>query len=374
MSTQSGLPFRVEHVGSFVRPQRLMEGARRHRAGTISEAEFHALQDDAVREVVSFQEGLGLQSITDGEYRRRAWSTGFIDAVPGFGYREGTLGSFKTAEGGVIALAPSPYATQRLVRRKGIATDEFAFLKSAVSRGVPKITMPSPAVMHFFLGPRSVDAAVYPDIDVYFDDLIRIYQEEIADLVRLGCTYLQLDDTALPCLCDPSVQDEVRHRGEDPKALIKTYVRLINGAIRNRPAGLTVGIHLCRGNLKGAWMAEGGYGFIADELFNAIDVDAYFLEYDTPRAGDFEPLRAVPKNKTVVLGLVSTKTAKLEPKHEIGRRIDEAAKRVDLGQLCLSPQCGFSSVAGSGQMLTAEDTANKVKLMQAVAADVWGRA
>jgi 5-methyltetrahydropteroyltriglutamate--homocysteine methyltransferase len=185
---------------------------------------------------------------------------------------------------------------------------------------------------------------------------------------------LQLDDTALPCLCDPSVQDEVRSRGEDPKSLIKTYVRLINGAIRNRPESLTVGIHLCRGNLKGAWMAEGGYGFIAEELFNAIDVDAYFLEYDTPRAGDFEPLRAVPKNKTVVLGLVSTKTAKLEPKEEIERRIGEAAKRVDLGQLCLSPQCGFSSVAGSGQMLTAEDTANKVKLMQAVAADVWGRA
>jgi len=368
------LPFRVEHIGSFLRPTRLMEGARRHRAGTIGQEEFHALQDEAVREVVRFQEGLGLQSITDGEYRRRAWSTGFIDAVPGFGYREGTLGSFKTEAGSVVAQAPSPYAMERLQRRKGIATDEFAFLKSVVRRGVPKITVPSPAVMHFFLGPRSVDESIYPDIEVFFDDLIRIYQEEIADLVGLGCKYLQLDDTALPCLCDPSVQDEVRRRGEDPKALIKTYVRLINGAIRNRPADLTVGIHLCRGNFRGAWMAEGGYGFIADELFNAIDVDAYFLEYDTPRAGDFEPLRAVPKSKTVVLGLVSTKTAKLESKDELARRIGEAAKRVDLDQLCLSPQCGFSSVAGSGQVVTAEDTANKVKLMQAVAADVWGRA
>ena len=372
MATRTDLPFRVEHVGSFLRPQRLMEGARRRRAGTISQDEFHALQDEAVREVVRFQEDLGLQSITDGEYRRRAWSTGFIDAVPGFGYREGTLGSFKTEAGSVVAVAPSPYAKKRLERRKGVATDEFAFLRSAVRNGVPKITMPSPAVMHFFLGPRSVDETVYPDIDIYFDDLIRIYQEEIADLVKLGCRYLQLDDTALPCLCDPSVQDEVKHRGENPRSLLETYARLINGAIANRPANVTVGIHLCRGNLKGAWMAEGGYGFIADQLFNLIDVDAYFLEYDTPRAGDFGPLGAVPKHKVVVLGLISTKTPKLESKDEIERRIDEAAKHVDLGQLCLSPQCGFSSVAGSGQMLTAEDTANKVKLMQSVAADVWG--
>jgi 5-methyltetrahydropteroyltriglutamate--homocysteine methyltransferase len=373
MTTQPHRPFRVEHIGSFLRPQSLTEGVRQYRAGAIGEDELHRLQDAAVREVVAFQENLGLQSITDGEYRRRAWSTGFIDAVAGFDYREGTLGSFKSAAGSVVALAPSPYAKTRLDRRKGIATEEFAFLQSVVRNGLPKITMPSPAVMHFFLGPRAVDETAYPDIEVYFDDLIRIYREEIADLVKLGCSYLQLDDTALPCLCDPSVQEEVRQRGEDPRALIKTYVRLINGAIRNRPAGMLVGIHLCRGNLKGAWMAEGGYDFIADELFNEIEVDAYFLEYDTPRAGDFGPLRAVPRHKTVVLGLVSTKTPKLEPADEIKRRIDEAARHIDLDQLCLSPQCGFSSVAGSGQVVTAEDTANKIRLMQSVAAEVWGR-
>jgi 5-methyltetrahydropteroyltriglutamate--homocysteine methyltransferase len=373
MATEEQLPFRVEHVGSFLRPQSLTDGVRRYRAGALGEDELHRLQDAAVREVVAFQEELGLQSITDGEYRRRAWSTGFIDAVAGFDYREGTLGSFRTEAGSVVALASSPYAKTRLERRKGIATDEFAFLRSVVRSGLPKITMPSPAVMHFFLGPRAVDETAYPDIEVYFDDLVRIYREEIADLVKLGCRYLQLDDTALPCLCDPSVQDEVRQRGEDPRALLRTYVRLINGAIRSRPGGLTVGIHLCRGNFKGAWMAEGGYGFIADDLFNAIDADAYFLEYDTPRAGDFSPLRAVPKGKTVVLGLISTKTPKLEPADEIKRRIDEAARHVGLDQLCLSPQCGFSSVAGSGQVLTAADTANKVRLMQAVAGDVWGR-
>jgi methionine synthase II (cobalamin-independent) len=373
VTVQLRRPFRVEHVGSFLRPARLTEGFRQHRAGTIGEGALHALQDDAVREVVAFQETLGLQSITDGEYRRRAWSTGFIDAVPAFGYREGTLGTFRSAAGSVVVTAPSPYAKARLERHKGIATDEFAFLKSAVRQGVAKITMPSPAVMHFFLGPRSVDATVYPDIEVYFDDLVRIYQQEIAELATLGCRYLQLDDTALPCLCDASVQDEVRHRGEDPRGLVAIYVRLINGAIRQRPADMLVGLHLCRGNFKGAWMAEGGYGFIAEELFNAIDVDAYFLEYDTPRAGDFGPLRAVPKTKTVVLGLVSTKTPELEPVDEIKRRIADAARHVDLGQLCLSPQCGFSSVAGSGQTVTAEDTANKIRLMQSVAADVWGR-
>jgi methionine synthase II (cobalamin-independent) len=224
------------------------------------------------------------------------------------------------------------------------------------------------------LGPRAVDQAVYPDIDRYFEDLVRIYQQEIEDLARLGCRYLQLDDTALPCLCDPSVQNEVKQRGEDPGILIKTYTRLINDAIKHRPADMVIAIHLCRGNLKGAWMAEGGYDFIADDLFNAINVDAYFLEYDTPRAGDFRPLRSAPNNRTVVLGLISTKTPRLESRDAIKRRIEEAAKYVALDQLCLSPQCGFSSAAGSGQTVTMDDTANKVRLMQAVAGEVWGTA
>ena len=365
-------PFRVEHVGSFVRPQSIVDGARDLRAGRIGEARMRELQDEAIRGVVRFQEDLGLQSITDGEYRRRAWSTGFIDAVEGFGYREGTLGSFKTEDGKVITTAPSPYAKERLRRAKGIATDEFAFLKSVVRKGLPKITIPSPAVMHFFLGPRAVNASVYPDIEVYYDDLIAIYRAEIAELAALGCTYLQLDDTALPCLCDAEVQGEVRQRGEDPKKLVATYTRLINEAISQRPAGMTVGIHLCRGNLKGAWMAAGGYGDIAAALFNDIKVDAYFLEYDSPRAGDFTPLAHVPKDRMVVLGLVTTKSARLEAKDDIKRRIEEAARHVPLDQLCLSPQCGFSSAAGSGQVITPEETAAKVRLMQAVAAEVWG--
>jgi 5-methyltetrahydropteroyltriglutamate--homocysteine methyltransferase len=364
-------PFRVEHVGSFLRPERLLDAARKAKAGTIAHEEFRRIQDEAIVELVRFEEGLGLGSITDGEYRRRLWSAGFFDAVPGFGLRDGALGSFRD-ERGEVTTVPSPYAKQRLKRTRGIATDEFAYLKKVVKKGVPKITIPSPPVMHFFLGPRAVDETVYPDINVYFDDLTRIYREEIADLAKLGCTYLQLDDTALPCNCDDHVRDEVKKRGEDPDALTATYARLINDAIRDKPADMTVGMHLCRGNLKGAWMAEGGYEPIADKLFNAINVDAYFLEYDTARAGDFKPLRFVPKHKSIVLGLVSTKTPQLESKDELKRRIDEASKFVPLNQLCLSPQCGFSSSGGGGHVLTMDDTRRKIELMNAVARDVWG--
>ncbi len=329
-------------------------------------------RDSCIDEVVRFQENLGLGSVTDGEYRRRAWSTGFIDAVAGFGFRESRLAGFKSEKGDVMP-PPSPYAKARLVREKGIATAEFSYLRSVVRKGVPKVTIPSPTVMHFFLGPQAADAAVYPDIEMFYGDLVRIYQEEIAALANMGCTSLQLDDTALPCLCDPDNRAGVSRRGEDPVQLTARYARLINDAIGGRPAGMTVGIHLCRGNFKGAWMAEGGYEPIADVLFNHTNVDAYLLEYDTPRAGDFTPLRFVPRGKKVVLGLISTKTAELERKEDIKRRIDEAARQVPLEQLCLSPQCGFSSAAGSGQVVTMDDTRRKIELMQSIAAEVWGR-
>ena len=308
-------PYRVEHVGSFQRPERLLEAARKVKAGTATAEEFRKIQDEAIVDLVRFEEGLGLGTITDGEYRRRLWSAGFFDAVPGFGLREGALGTFRN-EQGQVATVPSPYAKERLKRTRGIATDEFAYLKSVVKKGVPKITIPSPTVMHFFLGPRAVDEAVYPDIEVYFDDLTRIYREEIAALAKLGCTYVQLDDTALPCNCDTTVRGEVKKRGEDPDKLTATYMRLINDAIRDRPKDMVTGIHLCRGNFKDAWMAEGGYEPVAEKLFNEIAIDTYFLEYDTARAGDFNPLRFVPKHKSIVLGLVSTKTRELETKDD----------------------------------------------------------
>src|SRR5919202_618603 len=316
-------PFRVEHVGSFPRPGAVTDAAHQARAGELSRERFREIQDEAIRGIVRFQEELGLRSITDGEYRRRVWSGGFIDAVPALGQREGALSTFRT-ESGEIMSAPAPYARERLRRTRGIATDEFAFLSSVVRVGTPKVTLPSPPVMHFFLGPRAVDPTVYPDLGLYFEDLARVYCEEIAALADLGCTYLQLDDTALACNCDQRLRSAVRERGEDPDQLSEQYARLINSALAGRPPDLTVTLHLCRGNARGAWMAEGGYGPISETLFNAIEVDAYFLEYDTPRAGDFGPLRLVPRDKAVVLGVLSTKTPVLESEDELLRRIEAA--------------------------------------------------
>ncbi len=363
-------PFRVDHVGSFLRPERLLTAAREAKAGTLDPAAYRTIQDESIRDIVAFQEGLGLQAVTDGEFRRRSWSAGFIDAIEGFGLREGTLG-FRD-ESGDLGVAPSPYAESQLRRTKPIVAEDHAFLKSVVSTAIPKITMPSPDVMHFFLGPRAVDEAVYPDIDIFYDDLAQIYREEIAVLGVDGCAYLQLDNTALPCNCDERGRAQVVERGEDPDALTARYAKLINAALDGRPEGMFVSMHLCRGNLKGAWMAEGGYEPIAEVLFGEAKIDAFFLEYDTPRAGDFEPLRFIPANTGVILGLVSTKTPELESEDDLKRRIDEAAKYIPLESLGISPQCGFSSGGGRGQPITQDDTRAKIELLQRVARDVWG--
>ena len=360
----------VEHIGSFLRPPRLLGAARAHKAGTLDDAGLHAVQDECVREIVAFQELLGLPTITDGEFRRRGWSAGFIDAIEGFGLRDGTLG-FRN-ESQVMGVAASPYAKGRLGRKHRIVADDYRFLKSVVKRGIPKVTIASPPVMHFFLGPKAFETSVYRDRDAFLDALAGIYRDEITDLASEGCAYLQLDDTALPCNCDAHVRGDVAARGESADELTERYARLINEAIAHKPAGMTVAIHLCRGNLKGAWMAEGGYEPIADVLFNRVNVNTYCLEYDTPRAGDFSPLRFVPKGKTVILGLVSTKTPQLESKDTLKRRIEEAAKYVPLDRLGLGPQCGFSSGGGGGQGITQDDTRRKLELVTEVAREVWG--
>src|SRR5262249_32104614 len=247
-------PFRAEHIGSFVRPESLLNTARARKAGTITDDALTQAADQAITDIVRFQESLGMASVTDGAVRRRSWSAGFIDAVDGFGLREGTI-EFRTQAAGKGAEL-SPYAKERLQRKRAIAADEFAFLKSVVRQGTPKTTIPAPDVMHYFMGPRAVDAAVYPDMEQFFEDLARIYREEIAELGRRGCSYLQIDDTALPCNCDEHIRQSVERRGEDPDALTARYVRLLNDAIASRPAGMTVGVHMCRGSLKGTWTAE----------------------------------------------------------------------------------------------------------------------
>jgi 5-methyltetrahydropteroyltriglutamate--homocysteine methyltransferase len=361
-------PFRVEHVGSFVRPASLLDAARAHKAGKLADAQFKDVQDRCIRDIVAFQESLGLPSVTDGEFRRRSWSAGFIDAVEGFGLRDGTLG-FRN-ETGVIGVAASPYAKARLRRRQRIVAGDFAFLKTITRKGLPKVTIAAPDVMHYFLGPKAFDA--YPEREAYFADLVKIYREEIRDLAAEGCTYLQLDDTALPCNCDARARADVAARGEDADELTERYTHLFNDCVKEKPADMAVAIHLCRGNLKGAWMAEGGYEPIADALFNRLNVGTYCLEYDTERAGDFAPLRFVPRGKRVILGLVSTKTPVLENKDDLKRRIEAAAKHVPLEQLGIGPQCGFSSGGGGGQALTQDDTRRKLELVMEVARDVWG--
>ena len=358
---------RVEHVGSFVRPEKLLHAVRELKVGRIDEAELRTIQDQSIRDVVAFQESIGLPTITDGEFRRRSWSAGFIDAVEGFGLRDGTL-TFRD-ETRVVGVAASPYAKAPLKRRQRIVADDYRFLKSAVKQGVPKATMAAPDVMHYFLGPKAFDA--YKDREAYFSDLAKIYRQEIRDLAAEGCAFLQLDDTALPCNCDAHAREDVRKRGEDPDELTERYARLFNECVRDRPKSMTIGVHLCRGNLKRAWMAEGGYEPIADTLFNRLDASVYCLEYDTERAGDFSPLRFVPKGKRVILGLVSTKTPVLENKDVLKRRIDAAAKHVPVDQLGIGPQCGFSSGGGGGQALTEDDTRRKLELVMEVARDVW---
>src|SRR3989449_722835 len=274
-------PFRVEHVGSFLRPERLLNAARGHKAGKVSDAEFRKIQDECIRDIVAFQESLGLPTVTDGEFRRRSWSAGFIDAVDGFGLRDGTL-TFRD-QTRIVGVAASPYAKAPLKRRQRIVADDFRFLKSAVKRGVPKVTIAAPDVMHYFLGPQAFDTSVYRDREAFLEALVNIYRQEIAELAKEGCTYLQLDDTALPCNCDPHAREDVAARGESPDELTERYARLFNDAIAGKPAGMTVATHLCRGNLKGAWMAQGGYEPVADALFNRLNAEIYCLDRKSTR-------------------------------------------------------------------------------------------
>jgi 5-methyltetrahydropteroyltriglutamate--homocysteine methyltransferase len=364
-------PFRADHVGSLLRPRRLFEARDAKARGTLDGDGLRAVEDDCIREIVQMQEDLGYRGITDGEFRRTWWHLDFvrqftnITVVP-----PSVKARFRSEEGDIELLAPGLRVDGRLARPKPIMADAFRFLKAA-TRGTAKVTIPSPSVVHFRGGRGAIDAKAYPDIADFYTDLARVYAEEVAELGRLGCTYLQLDEVNLAYLCDPDLREQVRGIGEDPATLPRTYAKLINGAIATRPADMTICMHLCRGNFKSGWVAEGGYDPVAEVLFNEIDVTGYFLEYDGPRAGGFAPLRFVPKGKLVVLGLVTTKSGALEGKDELKRRIDEAAKYVPLDQLALSPQCGFSSTV-EGNKVTLDDEIAKLRLVADVAREVWG--
>ena len=365
-------PFRADHVGSLLRPHELHELREKVRAGKAAAAELKAAEDKAIREVVKLQEDVGIQSVTDGEFRRDWWHIDFLHGFDGVELSQGDIygeAKFK----GTSEQPPTMTLAGKIRRSKPSMLSHFQFLKSIVSKGTPKFTMPSPAMLHARADRASLKK-VYPDVNELWADLTKAYREEIADLYKAGCRYLQIDDTTIAMWGDPKVQEQFRKLGDDPKKDAAMYADAVNAAIREVPDDMTVAIHTCRGNFKSTWLASGAYAdFVAERVFTGLEVDAFFLEYDTERAGGFEPLRFVPKGKKVVLGLVSSKIPALEDKEALKRRIEAAAKFIPLENLCLSPQCGFSSTH-HGNKLTVAQEAAKLKLCIDTAKEVWGSA
>ena len=369
-------PFRADHVGSLIRPDALIAAREAAEKGAMAAAELTRIQQSAIRDVVRLQQDAGLKVATDGEYNRFSWQRDFLLKIGNVKPMASRLTvRFHSAAGTRDHAPPSLQVVGKLsLPDGGIFVDDFKFLKSIVSAGVtPKLTIPSPTIVHFRGGREAIDARAYPRMEEFYDDLAAVYRAEIRALADAGCRYLQIDEVNLAYLCDPELRRQVANIGEDPDTLPKTYAKLLNDAIAGRPSDMTICMHLCRGNFAGAWIAEGGYEPISELLFNEIGVDGYFLEYDLPRAGGFAPLRFLPKGKTAVLGLVTTKSPKMESKDELKSRIEEASRHAPLDQLALSPQCGFSSGIG-GNAMTVGDEVAKLNLVVETARDVWGEA
>jgi 5-methyltetrahydropteroyltriglutamate--homocysteine methyltransferase len=366
-------PFRADHVGSLLRPANLLAARDDLAAGRIDAAALREVEDAAISDAVAMQADVGLLSATDGEFRRASWHMDFIYQLGGISKAPGNIAvRFVGPAGKIEFTPPALHVGERIRLDHTIFEDDFLYLQSAVREpAIPKLTIPSPNMVHYRGGPASIAHDVYPDMEPFWSDLSAAYAEQVRRLGELGCRYLQLDDTSLAYLNDPAQRAEIAERGEDAEHLHLRYIRQVNDAIAGRPAGMAVTTHMCRGNYRSSWAAEGGYDFVAEALLSELGVDGFFLEYDDERSGGFEPLRFVPKGKTVVLGLVTTKTGKLEDPETLKRRIDEAARFVPLDQLCLSPQCGFSSTF-EGNALTAEQQAAKLRLVVEVAGDVWG--
>ncbi|HET9760290.1 MAG TPA: 5-methyltetrahydropteroyltriglutamate--homocysteine S-methyltransferase [Nocardioidaceae bacterium] len=369
-------PFRADHVGSLLRPKPLLEARARHAAGEIDDDALREQEDLAVAEVVALQRDAGLQTATDGEMRRTSWHMDFIYQLEGVDRTDEKLQvHFHNAEGDLDFESAALRVHDRVRLGDTIFGDAFAFLRETVRQSAPgltpKLTIPSPSMVHYRGGRAAIDESVYPDLGPFWEDLSAAYAEEVRRVVDLGCTYLQLDDTSLAYLNDPKQREIVTAQGSDAEHQHEQYIRTINAAVADRPEGLHVTTHMCRGNYRSSWAAEGGYDFVAEALFSELAVDGFFLEYDDERSGGFEPLRFVPPGKQVVLGLVTTKSGRLEDKDDLKRRIDEASRFVPLDQLCLSPQCGFSSTV-EGNTLTLDEELAKLRLVVEVAEDVWG--
>jgi len=365
-------PFRADHVGSFLRPRRLIEARERHAAGSLDDAGLREVEDACIRELVARQEDVGLQGITDGEFRRTFFHVDFLVKLDGVSVTYGEFtAAFRKDDGTEVGFRPPTMHVDAPIRHAtAIQGADYDFLAGVVSR-TPKVCIPAPSMLHFRGGREAISREAYPDLEAFYDDLTAAYREEIDDLAARGCGYLQMDDTNLAYLCDPAIRERTRARGDDPDTLTRLYCRLVNDSIRDRPADMVICVHLCRGNFKSAWVAQGGYEPVAEILFNEMAIDGFFLEYDDERSGDFAPLRFMPKGKKVVLGLMSSKRPEVESKDELKQRIEEASAYVSLDQCALSHQCGFSSTA-HGNELSEDDQWKKLARCVEVAGEVWG--
>ena len=369
MSTRTTPPFRADHVGSFLRPKRLLDAREKHRTGELSAAGLRAVEDDAIAEVVKMQQDVGLKSITDGEFRRTYFHIDFLEQLGGV---KTDIPVLVTKPDGKQELAPPVMRVIGKVRHvKDIQRADFEYLKSRVAKGcTPKVTIPSPTMLHFRGGRAGISREHYPELEPFYQDVANAYGDELRSLAAAGCTYVQMDDTNLAYLCDDKMREAARGRGDYPDELPHRYASFINRVVAQKPAGMTLAVHLCRGNFQSTWAAQGGYEPVAQALLSEMNVDGYFLEYDDARSGDFKPLRHLPAGKTVVLGLVTTKLGQLESKDDLKRRIDEASKYAPLDQLCLSPQCGFSSTV-HGNDIAVQAQRAKLALVVEVAREVW---
>ena len=366
-------PFRADHVGSLLRPPELLKARDDFEAGRIDADELRRIEEKAIRVIVRKQEEVGLQSATDGEFRRASWHMDFIYQLDGITKKPGNIKVKFHNEKGDIEFTPAAlHVDGKLGVSQTIFGDAFRFLRQTVTTNVPKLTIPSPSMVHYRGGKAAIDPRVYPDMDAFWADLTAAYREEVRRLGDLGCTYLQFDDTSLAYMNDPHQREYVASIGGDPEGQHVEYIHHINEALAERPEGMSVTTHMCRGNFRSGWAAEGGYDFVAEALFHELDVDGFFMEWDDERSGGFEPLHLLPKgDKMVVLGLVTTKRGELESKDALKRRIEEAAKYAPIQQLCLSPQCGFSSTV-EGNELSEEQQWAKLRLIVELAEEVWG--
>jgi 5-methyltetrahydropteroyltriglutamate--homocysteine methyltransferase len=366
-------PFRADHVGSLLRPPALLAARQKHVDGALDDDGLRAAEDEAIRDVVRMQRDVGLHTATDGEFRRTSWHMDFIYSLGGIGQADETMRVEFHNENGDLSWEPPALRVHDPIRlERTIFGDHFRFLADTIAAGqTAKLTIPSPSMVHYRGGRAAIDPGVYADEEEFWADLSAAYADEISQIAALGCSYLQLDDTSLAYLNDPKQRAMIAARGDNPDHQHERYIDQLNAALANRPDGLRVTTHLCRGNFRSSWAAEGGYEFVAETLFGRLNVDGFFLEFDDARSGGFEPLRFVPPGKKVVLGLVTTKRGTLESKDELKRRIDEASRYVPLEQLCLSPQCGFSSTV-EGNVLSYDDEVAKLRLIVETANDVWG--